>query len=300
VGVGEDQVRDGQGGDPAEDREHGPGVRLGGPRIDRHNAVVSQHEGEVGKVVPLGDIDLGCQLDEPGRAEAKALLDRDPVIDREQGERGIKGGVAGALERRFRFAPSPEGRIRLSEGTVDIPAKPDRNALLVLEHPFEVGHRRVGLRKVSGELREDGPPEVAGEIGRLAHGPVELRERLVHPGFALQEWHLTGQPSLEEPLQREPERLIGLARSALLKKRIPLIVTPTSHELSDQREDRLRGRIRPANRFLEGFELDVAADGELAGMNQAESRPKPSDREKRHELPYGLCACHDGLLWCDS
>jgi hypothetical protein len=204
------------------------------------------------------------------------------------------------LERRFRLARAPEGCVRLGEGAVDIPAEPDRNALLMLEHPFEVGHRRFSLPQLSGELRQDKPPEVAGEAGLLAHGPIELRERLMHPGSALGEWNLIGHPGLEEPLQRKPERLIGLACGALLKKRIPLVVASTRHELSGQRQHRPRARIRPANRLLEGFELQVPGDGEIGSMNQARSRTQPSDRDQCHEWPSESCACHDSLLWYDS
>src|SRR5262249_39918442 len=128
-------------------------------------------------------------------------------------------------------------------------------------------------------------------------GPVELRERLVHPGHTLEEWHLTGCPGLKEPLQGEKEWLIGLARGALLKKRIPLVVAAGRHELSGQRQHRLPGRRRPAHRPGEGFELDVRGEGAIGGRNQVGARPKPCERDERHEWPYGSCACHGGLLW---
>jgi hypothetical protein len=66
----------------------------------------------------------------------------------------------------------------------------------------------------------------------VAHGPIEFRERLLHPGPTVAEWHRFGRPGLKEPRQCEQERLIGLARVGLVKIPIPLVVAPTRHELS--------------------------------------------------------------------
>ncbi len=184
-------------------------IGLRRPGVDRDHAAVREHERDVGEVVSLGDVDARRHLDEPGRAEAKAVLGGDPGVRGEDRQAGIERRIARAFERGPGLALPAEGRERAGEPPVDAAPEADGEAVLVVEDPLEIRHGRVGLLEAGGELGEHEPAEVARQAGISGDGAVELGHGGIHPPRPTQKEHVARDAGLEESLEREEDRAIG-------------------------------------------------------------------------------------------
>ena len=111
-------------------------------------------------------------------------------------------------------------------------AEPVGEPLSVLEHPVQVGHGGRSLAERPGQLGQHQSPEVAGQAGISRHRAIELGDGLVHPRRAPQQRDLAGAARLEEPFEREEQRLVGPGSGPLLEVGVGLLVAVAGDEPS--------------------------------------------------------------------
>ena len=281
----DEDVGDRLGGHPAERRQGCRCVGLCCPRVDRDHAVLREDERDVREIVSLGDVDARGHLDEPGRAEAEAVLGGHPGVRGEDRQAGIERRIARALERRLGLALAAECRERAGEAPVDAAPEADGEAVLVVEDPLQIRHRRGGLLEASRELGEHEPAEVARDPGISGDRAVELGHRRIHPSGPTQEEHVARDAGLEEALEREEQRAIGRISRSSLEVGIGLLVASGCDESSHEGEDGADVRVRPADRLLKGLQLQIAHQRALrclaarspGAFRSREQRPLPRE-----------------------
>ena len=242
VRVGEDQMADRTVSRQVKVAERGLDPVLGGAGVDRDDAVAGRDERQIGEVVALGDLDTGFRAEDPGRGEAEP----------------VGGGGPEAAEHQLRACRGrAEPRLALGLGGL----------VIVAQHGMGGGEAVVrGAQQHGRELVPDGQDEL--QVGDGASGPLPVRrqpgqgqpaEVLRRPeigGRGLVQLgqrgvHVLAQPGLEEPGERERQRLAWPGVGQLGEVAVSLAVRAGRREPGG--EDDRGGPVgaRPAGRRLE-------------------------------------------------
>ena len=222
--------------------EHGPDPVLGGAGVDRDHAVAGRDEREVAEVVALGDLDTGFRAQDPGRGEAEPVLGGHPEaaehqlgVCRGRAEPGLAHRLGGLLI----VAQHGLGR---GQTLVRGAQQHCRELVGDGQHELQVGHGLFGPLPVRRQPGQSQPAEVLrrAEIG--GRGLVQLGQRGVH---------IVAQPGLEEPGERERQRLAWLGAGQLAEVAVSLGVRAGSREPDGEDDRGVPVGARPAGRCLE-------------------------------------------------
>ena len=256
--VRQDDGAERQIGDAAQRRQRRRRVGLRRTRVDDHDPIVGEDEGDFAEVVALGDVDPWRQLDQAWRDEPKPVRIGEPGVGREDWAVGISGAITWL--RCCLGRSVPDRCLDPPQGVVDAPLQPGRKTLPVGPHPLQVAHGCLSPAQVWRERGQRQTPEVRGQPRCLLHRAIEPGDRLTQPGSAFRSRLLCREASLEEPGQRREEGLLRPGRRQLAKGVPTLLIAPRRQQLAHQGEHGLGCGIRPADRFQQGLQLQIAGD----------------------------------------
>ena len=242
VRVGEDQVADHAVGGRVKVAERGLDPVWGGPGVDRDSAVAGRDEREVGEVVALGDLDAGFRAPDPGRGEAEPVGGGGPEAAEHQLGACRGGAEPGLAHRLGGLLVVAQHGMGGGQAVVRGAYQHGRELVPDGQHELQVGHGLSGSPPVRRQPGQGQPAEVLrrAEIG--GRGLVQLGQRGVR---------VFAQPGLEEPGERERQRLARLGAGKLAEVAVPLGVRAGSREPGGEDDRGVPVGAGPAGRCLE-------------------------------------------------
>ena len=218
----------------------------GGAGVDRDDAAAGRDEREVGEVVALRDLDAGFRAPDPGRGEAEPVGGGGPEAAEHQlgagrgcAEPGLACGLGGLVVLAQHGVGGGQAVVRGADqhGRELVPDGQDE---------LQVGDGLFGPPPVRRQPGQGQPAEVLrrAEIG--GRGLVQLGQRGVRISA-----RIVAQPGLEEPGERERQRLARPGAGQLAEVTVSLGVRAGSREPGGEDDGGVPVGARPAGRCLE-------------------------------------------------